>query len=817
MVRKTVATLAIAMLSYYSSIEAGIITGRVIDSSTDKPMEFVNVTVSNKQSGKELPVGTMSGIDGSFQLKNVPEGSYQVKLSYVGYKAASVNAELHSSNQSLDLNVVELYENTHILDEVEVIGMKSQMRFELDRKVFNVDQNVAAAGASASEILETIPSVEVDDDGEISLRGNSSVTIWINGRPSGLTADNQGQILEQLPAETIEKVEVITNPSAKYSPEGTSGIINIVLKKNRQAGYFGGAQVGANTQGGYNAGGNINVNVGKWDAYANIGLRSSHREGYNNSYRTYNDGTFLNSLADTERRNTSLFFRAGTTYHLTDADALSLGGFGMVGGGWNRSRTNYESSVPGSFSSGFSNSDSDRDGRGGNVSLDYSHEFGEGHDLMASVSFNAWRMPNNTTYQRQYEYTDSLDTYWQYQESNVKVNNWEFQLDYTNQINDKFRIEAGYKGTMSHEDSPMTTWTGPTETDMPLDEDLYNRFIYDQNIQALYATFGGRISDFSFSAGLRGEYWHNEAKSLAYGDLENEIKPFTTDKFALFPSLFLSYSLPKDNELQINYTRRIRRPWGGQLNSFVNISDPTNISYGNPELQPQYSNAFELNYIKNWTNHVISVSGYYRSTDDVMQRISFMRDGVMNTTNENVSQSLETGAEFVIKNNLFKRLDLTTTVNLYYNKLDGFSFLPEGLTTPVIGEEESDFSWNFNIMASIRLPWDLNLQMTGRYHSRQILAQGSREPRYRIDGGIKKSLGDWSFSVNVRDLLDSRKWNQMTYGSDFVQEAERRGGGRRVQFSVSYSFGNAKARKPDKRPSGNGEGGSMDGGYDMDY
>ena len=349
MKHKTVAVVATAMLSVISSASAAVITGKVIDSSTDEPMEFVNVTVSDKSSGKELPVGTMSDINGAFKLNNLPQGRYNVKLSYVGYKAASVDAEIHSANQSLNLNVVGLSENTHVLDEIEVVGMKSQMRFELDKKVFNVDQNIAAAGASASEILETIPSVEVDDDGEVSLRGNSSVTIWINGRPSGLTADNRGQILEQLPAETIEKIEVITNPSAKYSPEGTSGIINIVLKQNRQPGYFGGAQVGANTQGGYNAGGNINFNIGKWDAYANVGLRSWHSEGFNNSYRTYNDGTYLNSLADSERRNTSVFFRVGATYHLTEADALSLGGFGMVGGGWNNSRTNYESTVPGNF------------------------------------------------------------------------------------------------------------------------------------------------------------------------------------------------------------------------------------------------------------------------------------------------------------------------------------------------------------------------------------------------------------------------------------------------------------------------------------
>ena len=318
------------------------------------------------------------------------------------------------------------------------------------------------------------------------------------------------------------------------------------------------------------------------------------------------------------------------------------------------------------------------------------------------------------------------------------------------------------------------------------------------------------LRDFSFSAGLRGEYWRNEVTSLGYGESEASAKPFVTNKFALFPSVFLSYSLPADNEVQVNYTRRIRRPWGGQLNSFVNISDPTNISYGNPELQPQFANAFELNYIKNWTDHVISLSGYYRTTDDVIQRISFMRDGVMNTTSENVSQSLETGAEFVVKNSLFK-----WTVNLFYNKLDAFSFLPEGLSTPVTGDSESDFAWDFNVMAAVKLPWDLSLQLRGRYHSRQITAQGSRDPRYRMDGGVKKSLGNWALSVNVRDILDSRKWDQVTYGTDFIQKTERRGGGgRQVQFTVSYSFGNAKPTKPDKHRQSGGMGGGYGGETD---
>ena len=216
-------------------------------------------------------------------------------------------------------------------------------------------------------------------------------------------------------------------------------------------------------------------------------------------------------------------------------------------------------------------------------------------------------------------------------------------------------------------------------------------------------------------AGLRGEYWRVDTRSLDF-DQEFNGKPsetFEKDYFKLFPSAFISYTLPKNNEIQVNYTRRLRRPWGGQLNSFRNISDASNISFGNPELTPEYSHSFELNYIKTWeSGHTLSLSGYYRSTDDVIQRIRFLNtaDNVMYTTSENVARQQNSGLEIVGKNNLFSILSLTTTVNLYYSKLDGFSYLPEGAEAPVTGEEDESFNWNVRMIANVSLPWGISLQ-----------------------------------------------------------------------------------------------------------
>jgi Outer membrane receptor proteins, mostly Fe transport len=272
--------------------------------------------------------------------------------------------------------------------------------------------------------------------------------------------------------------------------------------------------------------------------------------------------------------------------------------------------------------------------------------------------------------------------------------------------------------------------------------------------------------------------------------------PFQKDYFSLFPSAFISYSLPENNEIQLNYTRRISRPWGGQLNSFMNITDSTNISFGNPKLNPEYSNALELNYIKNWENHTLSFSGYYRTTDDVIQSIRYLDGNVMKSTYENVAQTTSAGVELVGKDKLFKILDLTTTVNLFYYKLDGFSYLPAGKTTPVIGNADENFSWNARMIANIILPKSFSLQLTGGYNAKQVVAQGTQKANYMLDAGLRKSFMNkkFSLSINARDILDSRKQRTITYGTGFIQDSENWRGGRKIGFTLTYNFGNMRAK-----------------------
>ena len=439
-----------------------------------------------------------------------------------------------------------------------------------------------------------------------------------------------------------------------------------------------------------------------------------------------------------------------------------------------------------------------------NVEAGYTHRFATDHYIDISLSHNIWNMENKTSYDQTIENTVSSATSNSYQYQRNKMNNTstEIKLDYENKLSENSRIEAGYSGRFSDDESPVYTYTDKAHS--IIDEQLFNRFIYKQNTHALYGTYSGRIDKFGYQIGLRGEYWETKTRSLDWAQENSGTAPAYTKKdfFALFPSLFLTYSLNGGHEFQVNYTRRLRRPWGGQLNSFSNITDSTNISFGNPGLTPEYSNAYELNYIKNWKNHTLSLSGYYRTTEDVIERISYNVGNIIYTTSENVASSNSAGLEIIGKNRLWKKFDLTTTVNLFYYKLDGFNYTINNQT--ITGKADENFSWNARMTGSLILPWAITMQMTGRYDARRIVAQGHRKASYSFDLGLRKSFNEhWSMSLSARDLFDSRRWHTITEDTNFCRDAENWNGGRTISATLTYSFGNMKAKRPTKKPKQN--------------
>ena len=829
---KRTITALLLVIATVTALAQGQIRGLILDKNTSEAMSFVSVALTPQ--GETAPtMGASSDADGKFHFKNVKFGTYTLTLSFVGYKEVRKQVELNEKNHTISFAALYMKEDATTLNEVQVTGQRSAMKLEVDRKSFDVAGMVTSAGLSASELLEQVPSVEVDNDGNVSLRGNTSVEVWINGRSSGLTSDNQAQVLQQLPAESIERIEVIDNPSAKFSAEGSAGIINIILKKDRKAGYYGSVQVGANTRGGANTSLSLNYNSSKFDAFLNVGYRHMENSGKNESEQdNLVDGiakSYERHYTENSQLGNNLFSRAGFTWHADEKNDLGLTGMFMTGKRKSSSSTPY---YYGDYTEAgeilnhtrLRNNSSNNPMRFAFIEFNYRHLFSEKHFIDFTASHVNMRMDNNNFYQDSIWYEDEeIDPHSSYQSRPMKVRNHhsDIKLQYENAINDKVKLEAGYNGSFSHESSPQESFEADNWYGIGLTEDkaYFNRFVYDNDIHALYASLSYKFNKLSIMAGLRGEYWRINTESLnwqqEHGEAEKD-KPFKKDYFQLFPSLFMSYQITQSQQLQLNYTRRLRRPWGGELNSFRNTSDASIISFGNPLLTPEFSNSFSLNYLKTWEQHSVLVSAYYRPTTDVIQRVNYRNtsDNLMYRTPENVAKSTATGVEITAKNKLWKILDLTTNVNLYHYKLDAFSYNIEGQT--VNGEAQDNFTWNARIMAALRLPYDISVQVTGTYNSRQVITQGHRPASYVVDMGVRKNFLNRMFtlSVNCRDLLNSRKWESYTNSDTFSRYQLNRRRSRTVNFTLTWNFGNQSGKKKSMEKSEEEEEYSSNG-YDM--
>lgn len=782
------------------------ITGIIKDKNTKEAIGYANIALKDKAT-QQLKSGTTTNDDGTFTLQ-APRGEYIIEFSFIGYKTLNKNISITSSSP-MQLGSVLLEEDAQLLNEVEVVGQGMQMRMEIDKKVFSVDQNLAAAGASVSEVLQNIPSVNVDGDGNVSLRNNSSVEIWINGKPAGLTEENRGQILEQMPSGSIESVEIITNPSAKHSPEGTAGVINLVMKKTSQKNYYGSVSAGitwptACKIPGGNIGASFNYNSPKVDFYTNLGVRynSFVSGGETMRYSLLNQDT--TSLLQSNTKNIGqgygIFARAGVDVRITDRNTITIGGFGMFNQGKSTSdidytQTNY--TIPNTRIYM-------RDNKGTNQFPLYNATLGYKYDFEKKGSYlSADFTVGNHGHSRSTDYLQSdilgLDsvvvTSNETQNSSNKNLRFEGNLDFSYKFTDKRRLEAGWESNVSRRLNEASAYDNLLSNER---EELYNKFLYKEQIHSLYATYGDMFGNFSMQLGLRGEYMKvNTVTETKSETIENE-----RNYWQLFPSAFFAYRFPKNHELQINYTRRVNRPRGRQINPYKNFSDSTSITFGNPYLDPQFSSSVELNYLKTWDFHSISASAYYRYTDNVIQSISYRHQNVMENTFINISRHQSAGVELVARNQLWKRLTLTSSINLYYEKLDSAHYTsPYGETLLVKAQE--DFSWSARLSANVLITKTTTAQISANYNAPHIIAQGKQTGNYSLDFSLRQTFlkGKLSLSVTARDILDSRKRHNEIQGVNFIQTSSRYWSGRTIGLTIAYNFGNMKNKKNDNSQS----------------
>ena len=836
------------LLALAISTFAAEVTGKVIDFGTKKVIDFANVSV---MQGENLVTGTVTDEAGAFTLE-LKDGQYTLVVSFMGYTEAK--KELTVAGKPLNVGRIQLREDAHALQDVEVVAQGSSMRFELDKKVFTVDQNIASAGASVTDILENIPSVDVDQEGNIALRGSDDVEIWINGKPAGLSGENRGLILKQMPAGTIEKIELITNPSAKFSPEGTSGIINLVMKKDRKAGYYGSVQAGIdyalaapwNVPPGANASFSINFNAGPVDGYFNLGYRYHISNGGSKTDR-YNlsgegsqvlDSSLITShlLQDGQQthRGGGLFGRGGLNFHVAEGHTIGVSGFGMVSDPKvfnmnNNTKRTYLLTNPAGDTQRQYTRDQVATGShpGGTATLDYTFEMDE-HKLYVSGTYNHFGFNMYTDYTQTETAKSPL---YQNQNSESLEQGIEIKADYEWKPTSQSRLEAGYDYTRNWGRSFANAYNTDADHHYTDADELYEYYTtfngLNQN-HALYITYGNRFwNKLSIQVGLRGEYYMRHLESSykdADGHVQDAYANYPTKKdtayFQLYPSAYISYDFGHGHELQLNYTRRVRRPWGHQINPRMDFSDSTNISYGNVDLLPSYSNNLELNYLKSWERHTLSAGVYWKYNERAIQNYKYMDGAVMKNTYFNIGARQELGIELVAKNRLFgELLQLTTSANFYWNNIAAVhdSILHQGAIIPVDLAQQNIFAGSVRINAQFMFTKDFSGQLTGNYRSPRVVAQGTTSHSYSLDIGLRYTLlnKQLALALNVRDLLDSRARSNTTWGGDntvgFWQFSENRWHSRTVSFTITYNFGNQQGRRR-----GRSDGDFSGGGDDMD-
>ena len=822
----------ILLLLLVANISLGAeVSGRVIDYGTKKAIDFANVSVEKPSvSGQpsELITGAITDTEGKFVL-NLKDGNYTLVVSFMGY--TEQRKEITVSGKALNVGRIQLKEDSRMLNEVEVVGQGTSMRFELDKKVFTVDQNISSAGASVTDVLENIPSVDVDQEGTISLRNSEDVEIWINGKPAGLNSENRGQVLKQMPAGTIEKIELITNPSAKYSPEGTSGIINLVMKKDRSAGYYGSIQAGLDyslaspwtTPPGVNASFNINFNAGPVDGYFNVGYRYHTSNGGSKTDRYNLDGegsSQLDSALITSHliqdglqthKGGGMFARGGLNFRLASHSTLGVSGFGMLSEpkAFYMSNSNHRTYLL-TDKNGDVLRDYVRDQYGngthpgGNVTLDYTFEMDK-HKLYVSGTYNNFGWNQDVHYTQ----TEKDASLYQNQRTYNTNQGIEIKADYEWKPTQQSRLEAGYDYTRNWDKNFADAYND--NADQSHIDELFPYYSdvngLTQN-HALYITYGNRFwNRLSVQVGLRGEYYMRHLESF-YKDQNGAIQDSYTGMegkkdtayFQIFPSAYISYDFGNGHELQLNYTRRVNRPRGHQLNPRIDFSDSTNISYGNVDLLPAYSNNLELNYLKTWERHTLSAGVFWKYREGAVQNYKYIdptdpTKTVMKNTYFNIATRQELGVELVAKNRLFgELLQLTTSANFYWNNIASVNqtIMHQGQPIDIQLAGQNIFAASVRLNAQFLFTKNFSGQLTANYRSPRVVAQGNTSHSYSIDIGLRHTFLNKQLAValNVRDLLDSRARQNRTWGTGFWQYSENRWHSRSVSLTLTYNFGN---------------------------
>ncbi len=785
--------------------KSGRIKGIIVEKNSGQPMEFANVAVYNASSSS-LVSGGITDDKGEFEISGLRLGEYYLEANFIGFEKSVVeDIVINRDNPTFNSGKIRLSNSSVELEGVNVVADKAQVEFKLDKKVVNVSQVMSAIGGTAVEVLENTPSVQVDLEGNVSLRGSSNFTVLIDGRPSVLSGSDA---LRQIPASAIENIEIITNPSAKYEPDGTTGIINLVMKKNSLNGLSGivNATIGSNDK--YRGDVTLNYRTEKFNFFGGVDWRDdTFKGGAHSLSETYSGDTtsYIKIDGDRNFNRQGKNLKSGIDWFVTDKSTLSLSG--ELGRSDNKStgggRT-HEYSVPASdelFS--ISEEESKRDNKFYSGTLSFQHKFNnEGHQLDAMAFYSREKGSDNEiegelladeNFNRTPDYIERISTL-----ENEKEREFRLKLDYAYPFSKDGRLEAGLLSRLESdvEDLAFRDYDQSSDSWI-INEDFSSETDFTRNIHAVYSTFSNKFGGLQYMAGLRGELTHRETKNT------NAEAPSQLNRFDLFPTVHFSYQLEDNIELMSSYSRRINRPRGRDLDPTPNYYNRYTIRFGNPDLKPEFTNSYELGAMYRFSRSYVSLDAFHRITNNKIDRVETLgEDGIYYLNTDNFDKDYSTGAELSGNINFTKWLLVNASVSLYHYRITG------DLNGESIDRSSNNLSSRMN--TTFKISDNSRLQLQGFFNGKTVSAQGERKAMVFTNVSYRQDFWDKKLTatLNVRDILGTGKFENESYGADFKRWSQWKHEPRTFMLTLSYKLNNFKEDRNSR-----GEGGmDMDGG-----
>ena len=787
------------------------ITGKVVDNLYNQPLEFATIVLKNPKTNEVT--GGITDAKGNFKIKII-KGTYGISIEFISFESKKFPEQI--INKNLNLGTIKLSEDTKSLNEVVVVAEKTTVDIRLDKKIFNIGKDLSIRGGNASDVLGNVPSVQVDVEGAVSLRGNDNVTILIDGRPSALVGLNGAEALRQIPAEAIEKVEVITSPSARYDAEGTAGILNIILRKNKLKGFNGSLQLDLGYPERLGAAVNANLRTKKWNLFTNTGFRYNATPG-----NAFSDSDFLSSTAQNakviESRNfgrlsRSLFTSFGAEYFINE-NASIIGNIIFNGGNDDDVNTNIidRFNSNGNINEAtFRTENEAEDEERIQYTLDYINSFdGSGKKLTVNLQYSTEVediLNNITEVDTQANILNDLEKVLENQNEDRAL----LQVDYVLPIGENIQFETGYRGNYRDIFNSFFLEERLVFPDGPLiaDEGLNNSFNYKEFVNAAYFQYGQKFDKFNLLAGLR--YEHTAIEIIQQTATSKDLRNYGN----LFPTLNLGYDLKDGENFSLGYNRRIRRPRGRSLNPFPSRSSEANIYTGNVALNPVITDAFDLGYIKRWKKITLGTSFYYNISNDNWERIQEDTGNITDNGDPitrrfpiNLSTEERIGLEFTLNYRPLKIWNINSDFNLFKVTSDGDYTSTISNFTQNFDFENTAFFIRLN--QKITLPLAIDLQINSNYRGPTQNAQTKIQGIFSTDLAASKDLFNEkaSLSLNFSDIFNSRRSQRTTTIPSFlVQYSEFQWREPQVRVSFVYRFNQKKkSTKRSREDFGGGE------------